>query len=137
MSERIETSFDVTSWDQTPFDESAEGPHTARAEVRKRFHGPLEGESTGEALLCQADAEDPSAGAGYVVSEQVTGSLDGRSGSFVIQHAGIMGPDQPPTTFGNVVPGSGTGELAGLRGTVEIARTPEGEHTMTLEYELG
>ena len=53
---------------------------------------------------------DPEVGAGYVVSERVTGQLGDRSGSFVIQHGGVMGPGLAPRTFGHVVPGSGTGD---------------------------
>lgn len=77
---------------------------------------------------------NPAAGAGYVVSERVTGRLGNRQGSFVIQHGGLMGPGENPRTFGHVVPGSGTGELTGLGGEVEIDRTEDGKHTLALDY---
>jgi hypothetical protein len=76
---------------------------------------------------------NPSAGAGYLVSERLIGQLEGHPGSFVVQHGGLMSPDTTPQTFGNIVPGSGTGELTGLTGTVEIGDS----HTFTLTYELG
>ena len=125
-------TFDVTGWEPSPGDEPAEGPALVRVAIQKKFQGELAGESAGEGLFC--GLSDPKDGAGYVVSERVTGVLAGRSGTFVLQHGGIMGPDMPPHSFGNVVPGSGTGELAGLRGEMEISRTADGVHTLTLRY---
>lgn len=136
MSTRTTASFDVTAWDQAAYDEPSDAAHLSRATIRKTFRGPLEGESVGEALLCQADAKDYLAGAGYVVSERVTGTLDGRSGSFVMQHGGLAGPGIEPHTFGHIIPGTGTGDLAGLSGTVEIGRDAEGAHSITLRYDL-
>lgn len=124
------SSFEVTRWDPADADDPDEGPQLARIVVEKAFTGDFEGTGLGEGLFC--GMEDPTSGAGYLVSERLIGQLESRSGSFVIQHGGLMGPGVPPRTFGNVVPGSGTGELAGLTGTVEIG---DG-HTFTLTYEL-
>jgi hypothetical protein len=137
MSTRAIASFDVTAWDDAPYDEPADGPRLARATVRKAFRGDLEGESTAELLLCQSDPSGGAAGAGYVASERVVGRLGGRSGTFVLQHGGLSGGGEAPRTFGHVVPGSGTGGLAGLRGTAEISRDADGKHTLTLEYDFG
>ena len=126
------STFDVTGWDAAPYDRPEEGPILTRVAIRKKFQGDLDGESTGEGLFCGLN--DPEAGAGYVVSEKVTGTLAGRTGTFVLQHGGIMGPGMTPHSFGNVVPGSGTGELAGLGGKMEISRTGDGVHTLTLQY---
>ena len=136
MSTRITIPFDVTGWDETPYATPADGPHRTRVTVRKAFRGALEGESTAELLTCQSDPSDPSAGAGYVASEHVVGRLGGRSGAFVVQHGGIVGGGEAPRSFGNVVPGSGTGDLAGLRGTVVFYRDDLGQHTLTLDYDL-
>lgn len=125
-------TFDVTGWEPSPGDNPEEGPSLARVAIRKKFQGDIDGESAGEGLFCGLN--DPEAGAGYLVSERVRGALAGRSGTFVLQHGGVMGPGMAPRSFGNVVPGSGTGELAGLRGEVEISRTEEGVHTLTLRY---
>ncbi|MDX1578412.1 MAG: DUF3224 domain-containing protein [Gemmatimonadota bacterium] len=135
MTERATSSFDVTAWNQTPYGESDDGPALSRATVRKRFEGDLTGESTAELLMCQADPDDLSAGAGYVASELVTGRLAGREGTFVLQHWGLS-EGGSERTGGRVVPGSGTGDLEGLRGEVEIEVDAEGGHTLTLEYEL-
>jgi hypothetical protein len=116
-------AFEITGWDaQPPYDAPTDRPPLARITVRKRFSGPLEGESVAELLVCGET--------GYVASERVTGRLDGRDGSFVIQHGGTA-RDGEPWQFGNVIPGSGAGELAGLRGIVLM------EHEKyTLDYEL-
>lgn len=127
-------TFDVTGWVPADGDTPDVGPHLTRIAIRKSFRGALEGESAGEGLFCGMNA--PEAGAGYVVSERVTGRLDGRSGTFVLQHGSLMGPDVLPHTFGHVVPGSGTGQLAGLRGEVEIHRDDDGTHTLVLTYSL-
>ena len=77
------------------------------------------------------------AGAGYVASERIVGRLGGRAGTFVLQHGALGGAGVDQRTFGHIVPGSGTGELVGLRGEAEITVTPEGGHTLTLEYDFG
>jgi hypothetical protein len=98
--------------------------------VRKVFTGDLEATSVADLLTCQA-AEDA---AGYVASEVVEGTLAGKTGSFVIQHGGTI--DGTTTTpFGYIVPGSGTGELAGLRGSAEF-RHDENGAILTLDYEF-
>ncbi len=130
MSTRATASFDVTGWDGAAYDEPADGPHLSRAAIRKAFTGDLEGESTGEGLFCGMN--DPAAGAGYLVSERFTGRLGERCGTFVLQHVGIAGPGAAPRAFGHVVPGSGTGELAGLHGEVTFGE----KHTITLAYDF-
>jgi len=136
MSTRAVSSFDVTGWDEAPYDQPEGGPHLSQATVRKSFRGDLEGEGTAQLLMCRSDPSDLTAGAGYVALEKIVGSIGGRSGSFVVQHGGLSDPDgtRPMTAF--IVTGSGTGELAGIRGTVEIAVTAEGAHSITLDYEL-
>ena len=126
--------FDVTAWEPAATDEPEAGPALSRVVIRKAFRGDFEGSSAGEGLFC--GMADPAAGAGYVVSERVTGRLGDRAGSFVLHHGGTMGPGVEPHTFGHVVPGSGTGDLVGMAGTVEIAQDAEGTHTMTLDYHL-
>lgn len=148
MSERVKAvaDFDVVSWDQTPYDGAPGGPALAEAVVGKAYRGDLEGTGEARLLMCRAADEGPGAdeasaasgptNAGYVASEQFVGRLAGREGSFVIQHWGVAATGAAPWTAGHVVPGSGTGELAGLTGTVEIAVDAEGKHTLALDYSL-
>ncbi|WP_234361940.1 DUF3224 domain-containing protein [Plantactinospora sp. BB1] len=113
--------FEVTGWDEQPYDEPAEGGTLARVTVRKSFRGVIEGTSVAELLTA--------ANRGYVASERFTGSIDGRPGTVVFQHAGL--DVEPPRTFGNIVPGTGTGELTGLTGTVSF-RNDESGHSVRL-----
>jgi hypothetical protein len=128
MQHSANASFDVTNWNATPYDEPTDGPHLSRVAVSKAFKGDLKGTSTGEGLFCGMNA--PASGAGYVVSERFSGRLGDRSGSFVLQHVGVAEPGAPAQSYGNIVPGSGTGELAGLSGEVEFGE----DHTITLRY---
>jgi Protein of unknown function (DUF3224) len=116
------TMFEITAWDETTYDDPDEGPPLKRVGVRKRFSGPLEGTSVAEVLI----AGD----AGYVASERVEGRLEGRRGTFVIQHGGVG-----DHAFGHIVPGSGTGELAGLAGGAVFAHDDAGAR-LTLSYAL-
>ncbi|MDE0375237.1 MAG: DUF3224 domain-containing protein [bacterium] len=98
--------------------------------VRKVFSGDMVGAS--EAQMIAAFTATPGS-AGYVAIEHFTGSVGGRSGSFVLQHSGVMtrGDGRLKVT---IVPDSGTGDLAGISGTLEIHN--EGQHSYVLDYEL-
>jgi hypothetical protein len=124
--------FDLTSWDEEVSDD-AEGAKLVRVRNTKAFEGGLSGTSAAEIL--QALAQDGSAA--YVGIERVTAAIDGRKGTFVLRHSAVGGADGSGDFRVDVVPGSGTGELAGLRGELAIARADDGEHTYTREYELG
>lgn len=125
----ITATFEITGWDETTYDEPAEGPKLTRATVRKRFSGPLEGTSVAELLTAQGPG-----GAGYLASERVDGVLEGRRGTFVLQHGGIDDAGDREA-FGAIVPGSGTGQLVGLAGTAVYAHDKDGAR-LTLTYEL-
>ncbi len=97
-----------------------EGAAVGRMSIDKQFHGDLEGTSKGEMLTGMTAVKGS---AGYVAIEQVTGTLKGRSGTFLLQHTGTMTRGAPELTV-TVVPDSGTGELSGLAGrlTIQIDR---------------
>lgn len=109
----------------------ASDPGLGRMSIDKQFHGDLEASSKGQMLMVQAEVKGS---AGYVAIEKVSGTLQGRKGSFVLQHSGIMtrGVGQLMVT---VVPDSGTGELKGLAGklTIDIR---DGQHFYGFEYTL-
>jgi hypothetical protein len=102
-----------------------------RQRLEKIFHGPLDGTSIGEMLAVRTEVKGS---AGYVALEQVTATLDGRKGSFFLQHSGLMDKGAPTLTV-NVVPDSGTGELQGLTGTMTI-KAEGGKHTYGFTYSL-
>jgi hypothetical protein len=103
----------------------------ARFSIDKQLHGGIEGTSKGEMF----SGGDPKLGsAGYVAMEVVTGTLDGKKGSFALQHSATMEPGGQKLSV-IVVPGSGTGELKGIAGTFDI-QIANGQHSYTLEYTL-
>lgn len=130
MSTRATATFEVTGWEQTPYDAGSDGVRLDRATVRKTFRGDLTAESTAELMMCLRGDE----GLGYIASERVVGRLGDRAGTFVIQHGGVQ-EDGEPRSFGHVVPGSGTGSLAGLCGTVTYRHDADGA-VFTLDYEI-
>jgi len=99
--------------------------------IDKQFHGDLEGTSKGQMLSAMGSIKGS---AGYVAMERVTGTLKGRSGSFVLQHSGTMTRGEPRLVV-SVVPDSGTGELVGLAGTLTI-KIAEGRHSYDFEYTM-
>ncbi len=118
-------TVDVKPLTPTP----AEG--VARYSINKQLHGQLEATSQGEMF----SAGDPRQGtAGYVAIEVVTGTLDGRRGSFALQHTATMDATGQHMNI-IVTPGSGTGELKGLTGTFVI-RIEGGKHSYDFEYTL-
>lgn len=129
MPQTVTATFEITGWDETRYDEPLDGPPLARATVAKRFAGGIEGTSVAQVLTAQGPG-----GAGYLASERVEGALDGRRGTFVLQHGGV-GDEAGEHAFGHVVPGSGTGELAGLRGEAVFAHDDAGAR-VTLTFTL-
>jgi hypothetical protein len=100
--------------------------------LHKRYHGALEATSLGEML---AGGNQKAGSAGYVALETVTGSLDGRAGSFSIMQFGLMSAGKLEMRV-EIVPGSGVGDLAGVLGIMKIEFGPQGEHFYTLDYTL-
>ena len=130
------SSFEITGWDAVPDADEGEGPFLSEARVSKRYQGDLDGEGRVRLLMCRASADGPLENAGYIASEQVSGTLGGREGTFVLHHWGVAEAGAPPRTDGHVVPGSGTGELTGLSGTMEIHVDADGTHTLALDYRI-
>ena len=131
MSERATASFEITTWDEQPYDER-DGVKLSRTRVVKSFRGEIEGESTAELLMALA-GEDSAA---YVGMERVSGRVNGRQGSFVYLHSATATGGSRSASW-EVVAGSGTGELAGISGQIGIDNLPDGGHVLTLDYELG
>lgn len=131
MHQKAEGQFEITATREPPYDDR-DGLMLARTRYEKRFQGDLEGTSTVE-MLSAGNAAAPGS-AGYVAMERVDGRLHGRSGSFVLQHSGAMINGDGALSV-NVVPGTGIGELAGLRGRFHI-EIRDGRHFYAFEYTL-
>jgi len=98
----------------------------------KHYHGDLEGTGKGQMLTAGTSVKGSGA---YVAIEKVTGTLQGHTGTFVLQHTGIMNNNAPQLTI-SVVPDSGTGQLAGIAGKMTIKIAPDGKHSYEFEYTL-
>jgi len=114
-----------------PQDDTGIESPLGRMTIDKQFHGDLEGISKGQMLAAMTAVQ----GSGvYVAIEKVTGTLQGRKGSFFLHHTGVMerGASQLNVT---VVPDSGTEELQGLSGTLQII-VADGKHAYEFEYAI-
>ena len=130
MNHRVSGSFEVKL---TPLDlnDPQASAVLGRRAIDKQFHGELEAQSHGEMLSAGGTVQGS---AGYVAIERVTGTLAGRSGSFVLQHNATMNRGTPRLSI-TVVPDSGTGELEGLSGSMGI-RIENQQHYYDFDYAL-
>jgi len=103
----------------------------ARMSIDKQFHGDLEAGSKGEMLSAATSVKGS---AGYVAIERVSGSLHGRTGTFILQHNATMARGTPMLNI-IVVPDSATGQLTGLTGTMNII-IANGKHSYYFAYTL-
>jgi hypothetical protein len=123
--------FDVKLTPQPP-DDKAQDATLGRMSIDKQFHGDLEAVSKGQMLTAGTAVKGS---AGYVAIERVSGTLHGRTGSFILQHSGMMNRNSPHLLI-TVVPDSGTGQLSGLTGTMNIIIAADGKHSYDFNYTL-
>jgi len=128
MSHKATGTFEVKLAPQSLADTAAD-KSLARLSIDKQFHGELEAVSKGEMLSAGTEVKGS---AGYVAIERVTGKLAGLAGTFVLQHTGTMNRGVPTLSV-TVVPDSGTGELTGLSGKMNII-IAAGKHSYEFEY---
>lgn len=131
MTTQASGTFEVKITPQKPDYKEAESANLGRMSIDKQFHGDLEATSKGEMLAAMSDVQGS---AGYVALERVTGKLNGRSGSFVLQHTGTMTRGEPQLSV-TVVPDSGSGQLVGLAGKMTIS-IANGQHSYSFGYSL-
>ena len=123
--------FEITMKPMDAYAQGSAGTTLGRMSLDKTFHGNLEATSQGEMLSAMTSTEGS---AGYVAIEQVSGALDGKRGTFVLQHFGVMSQEESRLIL-EVIPNSGTGELANLSGTMRIEREDD-KHLYTFDYSL-
>jgi hypothetical protein len=130
---RAEAHIEVSEWQPEPFDEGdGSGPKLVRISVRESFSGDLN--AVGQAAMLQVLAGDGSAT--FVAVERITGTLAGRSGSFVLQDSGTLDAGGAVSGEWFVVPGSGTGGLTGLSGDGGFTAAVGQRATAWLDYTL-
>jgi len=127
---RATGSFEV-NLQPLPNTEVSADPLFGRLLLTKKFSGDLVAAARGQMLSAMTAVKGS---AGYVAVDHVTGELDGRKGSFVLQHSGAMNRGVQTLTI-MVVPDSGTGELAGLSGTLSI-NIIDGKHFYDFIYSI-
>jgi Protein of unknown function (DUF3224) len=130
MTTHAHGTFDVNVIPQ-PSEANAETTGLGRMLLDKHYHGDLDAGSKGQMLTGMSEVKGSGA---YVAIERVTGTLHGRSGSFILQHSGTMARGVPQMNI-TVVPDSGTGELTGIAGTMTIT-IADGKHSYDLAYTL-
>ena len=117
--------FDVQTKPEATF-----GDGIGRFSLTKTFHGDLQGTSIGEMLAVRTQTPGS---AGYVLIEHVAGTLNGKSGTFMLQHCGIMDRSRPDLKV-VVIPDSGTAELTGIAGQMSIDAAAG--HAYVLDYSI-
>src|SRR5262249_30463277 len=127
--EHARGTIDVRTYEPTTFDRPAEGPARVRIHVSEEFSGDIEGEGLAEFLQTARSESEAS----FVGVERVTGTIGGRSGTFVFQDQGTLKDGIVSGTW-FVVPGSGTGELQGLRGEGGFTAALGEGAAITLDY---
>jgi hypothetical protein len=131
MTQHATGPFDVKV-SPLPLAGPAEDTTLGRMSIEKQFHGDLEAIANGQMLTASTEVKGSGA---YVAMERVSGKLQGRSGTFALQHRGVMTRGEPQLEV-TVVPDSGTGELVGLAGTLHILIAEGGKHSYDFEYTL-
>jgi hypothetical protein len=126
---RASGTFDVILTPVSPY--NGDDPLLARMGIDKLFHGDLEATSKGEMLSAGSPVQGS---AGYVAMEKVAGVLAGRAGTFVLQHSAMMTRGTPELSI-TVVPDSGTGELAGISGSMSVG-IDAGKHSYGFDYSI-
>ena len=131
MQFEVQSTYVNVSADEEPLNESA-GTALSSGTVKRHFEGGIVGDSVAAVLIARSRPDR----LGYVATDSFTGRVGDRQGNFVFQHGGSIDRGALESSFGYVVPGSGTDELSGLRGEVRIEFTPPSTHTLTLRYDF-
>lgn len=131
MKQNANARFAITKWEEAPYSEGQGEPRLTRASVSKTYTGDIDGEGHVDYLMMyRTDGS-----AAFVGLERVVGRIGGRAGTFVLQRTGTFEGGQAKESYA-VIPGSGTGDLQGLRGDGSSSVGHGMEHPFVLSYEL-
>lgn len=132
MSGHAESMFVIDGWEEEVI---SAGPPVkiTRTRVSKKFSGDIEGSAIGDMTMAVTEAGS----AAYVGFDRIEATIRGRSGAFVLHHNAMGNARGEGIGSWTVLDDSGTGELAGLRGTGTLTRHEDGSHSFTLDYEIG
>ncbi len=124
----ITMQFTVTGWEAETYDDSTPSTTLSEVTVKKTFDGEMKGESVGTLLMCSSLDDS----AGYTIMDRFFVEIEGRKGSFVAIHGGMT---DEMLAQGKIVPGSGTDEFEGIRGTIEFKSDEKGK-TIIIDYSI-
>ncbi len=135
MNTAVQAWFSVQGWDENTWEgkpqQEVSGAKNTQANVKYSYSGEISGESVVRYLMCYVEEGEHGS---FVALEHFTGSIGGKQGTFTFQHTGTFEKDGVKATL-VIVPGSGTGELAGLRGTGSVDLTGHQErYPLHLDY---
>ncbi len=111
MTTDAKCTFQITGWDEKTYQEIEGSAKLSNAKVTQSYSGTIEGTSSIEYLMCYSVHGT----ATFVGLERIAGTVDGKTGTFVLQHVGSFSEGKARSSW-SVVPGSGTSALANLRG---------------------
>ena len=131
MTKTANGTFEVTDWDEKPFAQIGNGGKLTKATVKGKLAGDITGDVHTEWLMCYASEND----ATYVGFQKVDGTIDGKSGTFVIENDGIFDGKKARGNW-SVMPGTGTGQLAGLSGEGTFDSPKGTKASFSLDYDL-
>jgi len=133
MATQANAVFQIAGWGENEILEAPGGSKVTHAKVSRSFEGDLEGDGTVEWLMSYEEGGT----AIFVGVERIVGKLGGKTGTFVVQHDGSF-DGETATAELVIVPGSGTGDLNGLKGKgrFEAGMGAEGKRSVTLDYDV-
>lgn len=129
MDKKLSATFEVTNWDENPFDEGPALGKLTCAKVTRKYSGDVTGDSNTEWLM----AYSPDGSATFVGLERIRGTVGDREGTVVLQHTGRYADGAAKGKL-EVVPDSGTGQLSGVAGNGEFLADPNGKVTLQLSF---
>jgi hypothetical protein len=132
MTAHAEGTFTVKSWDENTYEELEGNAKLTKARMVFSYAGDLEAEGTSDTLMCYRDDGT----AVYTGLDLMTGQFGGRSGTFVLRSEGAYQGGEAKTSW-QIIEGSGTGGLAGLRGSGSAVSSGAPGGTFSLDYDLG
>jgi hypothetical protein len=127
MTRQVKAEFQVTSWEETPFDEGTGVAKLTEALVSREYSGDIEASSTTKWLMAYA----PDQSASFVGLERIRGTIAGKHGSLVLQHVGTFANGSADASLTVV---SGTNELKSVSGDGEFKADPAGKVTLRLDF---
>lgn len=131
MGSKLEGTLQITGWDESPYSESSDSTKLSHAKITQTYTGAIEGSSELQYLMSYQSAQS----AVFVGHEMVTGTLEGKSGCFILQHNGTFESGVAKSTF-KVVRGSGTDELKNIEGAGQFTSGSNGQAKYKLEVSI-